>query len=43
LGGARIATPTVAIGVSTSGIDASGGTYNGSKVLHAIIQPTARV
>lgn len=43
LGGTRIATPTVAIGTSISGIDASAGTYNGAKVLHAIIQPTARV
>ena len=43
LGGTRIASPTVAIGVSASGIDASAGTYNGTKVLHAIVQPTARV
>jgi hypothetical protein len=43
LGGARQATPTVAIGISTSGIDASAGTYNGAKVLHAFVQPIARV
>lgn len=43
LGGVRIASPTVAIGTSTSGIDVSAGTYNGSKALHAFVQPTARV
>lgn len=43
LGGVRIASPTVAIGASTSGIDASAGTYDGAKILHALVQPTARV
>lgn len=38
LGGTLIGSPTVAIGVSTSGIDASASTYNGSKVLDAVIQ-----
>ena len=33
-------TPTVAIGESISGIDASAGTYDGAKWLHAIIQPS---
>jgi hypothetical protein len=38
LGGTLLVAPTVATGVSTSGIDASASTYNGSKVLDAIIQ-----
>jgi hypothetical protein len=38
LGGSLIGSPTVATGASTSGIDVSASTYNGSKVLDAIIQ-----
>jgi hypothetical protein len=38
LGGVRQASPTVVTGVSTSGINASAGTYNGSKMLHAFLQ-----
>ena len=38
LGGARQASPTVTTGVSLSGIDASAGTYDGSKVLHTFLQ-----
>lgn len=37
LGGTRIASPTVTTGISLSGIDASSGTYDGSKLLHAFI------
>lgn len=40
LGGTRL-TATVATGVSLSGIDASAGTYDGSKMLHVFLQ-TAR-
>lgn len=40
LGGTKL-TPTVTTGVSLSGIDASGGTYDGSKILHVFLQ-TAR-
>ena len=36
LGGVRIAAPTVAVGLYSS-IDASSGTYNGAKALHALI------
>ncbi len=35
---ARVASPTVTAGVSISGIDASAGTYNGSKPLVALYQ-----
>lgn len=38
LGGARQETPTTVTGVSISGINASAGTYNGTKVLQAFIQ-----
>jgi len=38
LGGVLVGSPTKATGVSTSGIDTSASTYNGSKVLDAIIQ-----
>lgn len=31
-GGARIASPTIAVGVGTSGVDVSGSTYDGSKL-----------
>jgi len=37
LGGTRIASPVLATGVSTSGINASAGTYNGAKMLQAFI------
>ena len=40
LGGTKL-TPTVTTGVSLSGIDASAGTYNGTKMLHVFLQ-TAR-
>lgn len=33
LGGTKITSPVVATGVSQSGVDASAGTYNGSRVL----------
>lgn len=36
LGGVRQASPTVAVGASMSGVDASGGTYDGSKLMHVI-------
>lgn len=38
LGGALQESPTVSTGVSLSGIDASAGTYDGSKMLHAFLQ-----
>ena len=38
LGGTKL-TPTLTTGESTSGLDASAGTYDGSKMLHAFIQP----
>jgi hypothetical protein len=43
LGGARQASPTVTTGVSLSGIDASAGTYDGSKLLLAIIKPQSNL
>jgi hypothetical protein len=43
LGGTIQSSPTIATGVSTSGIDASSGTYDGSKVLHAFVQPSRTV
>jgi len=36
---ARIASPTLAAGKSTSGVDVSGSTYDGSKRLSVIYQP----
>jgi hypothetical protein len=38
LGGTRLSA-TVATGVSTSGVNASAGTYDGSKLLHVIAKP----
>lgn len=38
LGGVRQAAPVLATGVSTSGINASAGTYDGTKILHAFLQ-----
>lgn len=38
LGGTRIASPTLTTGVSLSGVDASSGTYDGSKMLHAFLE-----
>jgi hypothetical protein len=43
LGGTRIASPNITTGASTSTVDASAGTYNGTKVLQAFVQPTRRV
>jgi hypothetical protein len=37
LGGTRIASPVLTTGVSLSGINASAGTYNGAKILHAFL------
>ena len=37
LGGTKL-TPTVSTGESTSGLNASAGTYDGSKMLHAFLQ-----
>ena len=42
LGGVRQASPTVTTGASTSSVDASAGTYNGSKAMVAYVQPTRR-
>ena len=39
LGGVRIAAPVLTAGVNLSGIDVSAGTYNGTKVLMAVVQP----
>lgn len=39
LGGTRIASPTVSTGVSLSGVDASSGTYDGSKLLQVFVKP----
>lgn len=39
LGGVRIAAPTITVGENLSGIDASAGTYDGSKVLFAFVRP----
>ena len=36
LGGVPVTSPTIATGQSTSGVDASGATYNGSKVLTVV-------
>jgi len=41
LGGVRQATPTIATGTQTSSVDASSGTYNGSKVLHVFFDIAA--
>lgn len=38
LGGTKL-TPTVATGESTSGVNASAGTYDGTKLLHAFVMP----
>lgn len=38
LGGALQSSPTIVTGVSISGINASSGTYNGSKILQAFLQ-----
>lgn len=43
LGGARQASPTIATGASTSSVDASAGTYDGAKVLWALLRPSKRV
>lgn len=37
LGGARVAAPTLTAGSQTSGIDVSASTYNGTKVLMALV------
>ncbi len=37
LGGVRIASPVLTAGVSTSGVNASSGTYDGSKILQVFI------
>jgi hypothetical protein len=42
LGGTRL-TPTVTTGVSLSGVDASAGTYDGSKMLHVYVKPADNV
>lgn len=38
LGGTIVASPVVTTGESTSGIDASAGTYDGSKILHVFLE-----
>jgi hypothetical protein len=43
LGVARVATPVIATGEHTSGVDVSGSTYDGSKVMFVVIQPTRLV
>jgi hypothetical protein len=43
LGGVRIASPTIVVGAQISTVDVSAGTYNGTKVLFALVQPTKRV
>jgi len=42
LGGTRIASPTLTAGVSTSGVNVSASTYNGTKVLLVFVKPTKR-
>lgn len=42
LGGAKITADAIAIGESTSGIDANGSTYDGSKLMFAIVQSAAQ-
>lgn len=37
LGAVRIASPTVAVGVGTSGVNVAASTYNGTKVLQAFV------
>lgn len=39
LGGARVAAPVLATGASTTGIDVSAATYDGSKIMWAIVKP----
>ncbi len=41
LAAVRQASPTVATGVSTSGVDASAGTYDGAKLMWSILKPGA--
>ena len=43
LGATKVTPDAVAIGESTSGIDANGGTYDGAKWLIAILQPARSV
>lgn len=43
LGGTRQASPTIATGISTSGVNASAGTYDGSKLLHVIVKPATNL
>lgn len=43
LGNARVTTPTIVTGEHTSGINVSASTYDGSKYLVAIVQPTRTV
>lgn len=42
LGGVRVAAPVLTAGVSLSGINVSAATYDGTKVLFAIVHPTKR-
>ena len=39
LGGTRVASPTIATGNQTSGVNVSAATYNGSKALHVYFAP----
>jgi hypothetical protein len=39
LGGTKVTPDAIATGVSESGIDCNGGTYDGSKMLHVFAQP----
>ncbi|UCG53368.1 MAG: hypothetical protein JSW58_07395 [Candidatus Latescibacterota bacterium] len=43
LGGTKVTPDAVATGVYTSGVDASGGTYDGSKVLQVFANPVRNV
>ena len=38
--GARVTPDAVAVGESTSGIDANGATYDGAKIMYALLKPT---
>ena len=43
LGGTRLTPDAIAVGVSTSGIDTNGGTYDGSKLMQAFVKPARNV
>ena len=43
VGNAKVTPDAVAVGESTSGIDANGATYDGSKIMWALIKPAKNV